>query len=83
MELIWVVPLFFALVVAQRASASAKKTETIISAGNWVSVDPVGSSGTSYNKWVFDSLKNSIILFTFSYFSYNRQSPVAVLGPFK
>ena len=67
MELVWVVPLFFALVsIAKKTSASAsasgKKTETIISAGNWVSVDPVGSSGTSYNKWVVDRLKNIQLL---------------------
>ena len=53
---IWVVPLF-ALVV------KAKKTETIISAGNWVSVDSFDvGSGTSYNKWVVDRLKNIQLL---------------------
>ena len=53
MELIWVVTLI-SLVVGPQRSASAiakKKTETIISAGDWVSVD--AGSGTFNNKWDF------------------------------
>lgn len=55
MDLIWIVTLL-AFVVDQQTSASAsanakKKTETIISAGDWVSVDE--GSGTFNNKWDF------------------------------
>ena len=50
MELVFLCLVFTMLVADQ--GASAKETETIISAGNWVPVNSFDVGSGTYNRWV-------------------------------